>query len=387
MWVKKHEFMSRSLRKDVSELCKQKLPKVFESNFQRKLINLASLFNHKHRGLFVIPVVLVFYLLGQFIKPSFLQILHIDASTAFLLIDQRASNMATIFSVTLVVIGWLITNLSIKESLSYQLMFKRIYLYPIFYFIATLIASLVCISLFRNTTIFSAPDAIVSASYLIVGAICAITFLFRRLIQVIDDNYFFDSLEKEVLREVYALNYNAVYVAYGKKLYDEHISSIGISAGSTSFFSKENNHFRISIVPADSKTNDETSIDDILNEEPIIVKDVNTEKIAKLLSSSQLKNQNYYKSVGIFEKIIGSFPVFEIHKDNTLTARKIKRIQSCYKTKSYQPRQEAEENIYTEYLQSRIVQEVKNGKKKNVEAMLRTMRKVYEMDDIIKSNL
>src|SRR5262245_9544599 len=127
--------MSKSLRKDVIYFAKQTFPEVYPKISFSPLSNFLSFINSSKRGLIVIPITILFLLIGQFLSPKFLQWIHIPEETARYIIDQRIANLATIFSITLIVIGWLLTNLAIRESYSFRLLFKKTYLYPIFYFV------------------------------------------------------------------------------------------------------------------------------------------------------------------------------------------------------------------------------------------------------------
>lgn len=60
---------------------------------------------------------------------EFLNVITISEKTLNILVDQRTTNIATIISISLVVVGFLINNLAVKSPTTYKLLFKKSLLY------------------------------------------------------------------------------------------------------------------------------------------------------------------------------------------------------------------------------------------------------------------
>ena len=84
---------------------------------------------------FIVLFVGLVYFIGSSINVSFLNFINLSFDSAKIIIDNRIANLATIASLTLVVIGFLFANLAIKDPYAYTLLFKYTWLFPIFYFI------------------------------------------------------------------------------------------------------------------------------------------------------------------------------------------------------------------------------------------------------------
>lgn len=82
-------------------------------------------------------------------------ILHLvfkpDNKSIATLIDQRTSNLATIVGMILTVTGLVISNMAVKESYAYEVLFAKSRLYGIIYFVLSTIGLLIIISCLRDT--------------------------------------------------------------------------------------------------------------------------------------------------------------------------------------------------------------------------------------------
>lgn len=128
--------------------------------------------------------VLVLLLLFTFLRFEWFMFVEFADKTAATLIDQRASNVATIISMTLAVIGLLLGNLAIKDNQTYQLLFIKSRLYLILYYTLSVICCLIVISTLRDTV----PKAIfeqfvLAGTYLALFILFGIGYLFRTIIK------------------------------------------------------------------------------------------------------------------------------------------------------------------------------------------------------------
>lgn len=154
-------------------------------------------------GYWVVAIV-IFVALGLFsVRMPFLDVIPFSEGTAAILVDQRTSNIATIISMTLAVVGLLLSNLAFKEGRVYRFLFIRSYMYPIIYYILSVIGCLIIISTLRNTL---SPDwfnrLVLSATYLVVAIPFMIGYLFRKIIIFASSDLLMEQFKEQYLREV-----------------------------------------------------------------------------------------------------------------------------------------------------------------------------------------
>ena len=119
----------------------------------------------------------------------------------FQLIDTRIINISAIFSISFIIIGFLINNLKKYSHSSYDLIYKNIKLFPILYSSLSLIGLLILISLFRNSFSYqSLLNIIYLGTFLILTVILLIGFLFKRVIDHINPQKVLVHYELEILR-------------------------------------------------------------------------------------------------------------------------------------------------------------------------------------------
>lgn len=93
-----------------------------------------SFLSQRNKWSLVLLHVLVLLVTFTFVRFGFFSFIKFDEKTAAILIDQRTSNVATIISMTLSVIGLLLGNLAIKDNHTYNLLFVNSRLYVIPYY-------------------------------------------------------------------------------------------------------------------------------------------------------------------------------------------------------------------------------------------------------------
>ena len=142
----------------------------------------------------------IFIITGLLISLSFISIylkryewlfiINMDRNTASLIVDQRITNTAAIIGVSFVVIGLMINNLKEKTKSNYELLFTATYLYPLTYFVFSVVIFLITLSFLRNTLselIF--VNAVEIISVLIIIIIVCIVILFTKVIKIFEPNY------------------------------------------------------------------------------------------------------------------------------------------------------------------------------------------------------
>lgn len=122
--------------------------------------------------------------------------------SAIALVDQRTSNVATIISMTLAIIGLLLSNLAVKDNQTYKLLFVNSKLYLIIYYTLSVIFLLIIISTLRDT--LSEPlyqRLVVSGTYLALLILVGIGYLFRTIINFTNAGKIQNTLSEQLLAE------------------------------------------------------------------------------------------------------------------------------------------------------------------------------------------
>lgn len=374
--------MHRSLKTDFPDFLET-------SSYKRRFL---LLINDKKGGLLIIPLTISIFILSQFLKPKFLQIIPLPFDSAKTIIDQRITNLAAIFSITLVVIGWLITNLTVKESLSYRLLFKSTYLYPIFYFIITLISCLILSSLLRNVNSIGLGDIVIAGTYLIIIALAAITFLFVRLIEVVGKSFFFDNLEKEVLFEVRTNSLKIIAEKVSGKKYSEVFEELGYIRG-IPFTADLKKHSGIALISGKKdksssgvKPNNEPVSILMLQKDSYKISDINLSRISATLKEIKIESDNYYLPLSMNSKLNPGFSPIYFNQLSQISEESKVKIKKSYKLRyntkdDFQP----DNKTFQDYLNEQFLSSVKDGKTANIERTLAIYEKIYELENRINT--
>jgi hypothetical protein len=183
---------------------KSQHPGLYDTFYEGWKLRLENNLCGRKKWLTVFLAVLLFFCLSA-LNPvflSFLNFLDFDADLAKSIIDQRTTNIAAITSISLVVVGFLLTNLALKSPLTIKILFKESYLYFTIYLVFSTITCLILLSSFRNS--FSGyvfARAVLAGTYLCVLILFLIGFLFSNIIRFTDEKYVTGLLKKELLYE------------------------------------------------------------------------------------------------------------------------------------------------------------------------------------------
>jgi hypothetical protein len=377
--------MSKSLRKDVYQFARVTFPEVYPHVRLSLLKRFVSFLNSPKRALWVVPITITLFTIGQMFSPAFLQWMHIPVDSSRIIIDQRISNLATIFSITLVVIGWLLTNLSVKESLSFQLLFKRTYLYPIFYFVGTLIACLIIFSLLRHESYIDLGNIVIAGTCLIILALILITFLFVGFIKVVDAAFLYDALGAEVIKEVNVLAKTEILTRRSRTLYKEECESLNLNDG-IRFNTNLSAHTGVNITPLedDIESSQEDEADIFGSKKKYEVYDMNLERLSSQVEQLNMTDTCYFSSLQIGSVITENYCPFYIHNNITLPNKFSRKVRKAYCLRP--PRQiKRLETRHLAYFNDRFMKDVKEGKTDNIQKGLAIYAMMFDLEDKIYS--
>jgi hypothetical protein len=372
-----------SLKKQVETFGQLKFNDIFQHDKRQILVVFVEKMSTQYGGLFVVPFVIILFILSQILHPSFLPIIIVPKETARIIIDQRTTNIAALFSISLVIIGWLFANISNKESISFEMLFKQTYLYPTFYFIITLIICLMLCSLLRDETWMDLGNAVVCGTYMIIAALVAITFLFGRLLVVVKPNFFFNSLEKEILKEARFSAKNEIIQRASLKIYKKFSENFGFE-DKIVFGTNLQHHRGVTLTLAKiADGSGKDNIDLFSFKKTFIIKNVRMNTMDKYLKQLILKGINYYVPIRLGMAINENFCGFYLSEETTATGTN--QINNSIKIKEV----DEIKSFLTpklDYLCKRFEKDVEAGNKENIERELIIFTKVFDLENRVNKD-
>jgi len=190
--------MSDSLKKEAEKLLIQNNP-TFENSYRNILSE--NINNHK-KWYIIFFIILIIFILPCFISIPFLGFIHFEQTNLNNIIHQRTGNIVTMVSVTFAIIGFLIANLAIKESFTYNILFKKSGFFPVVFAALSLIVCFIALSTFSDWLPgLYLSNALLVGTYLIFVIVFLIGYLFTKLIRFTNQKFIFDLIRKEFILE------------------------------------------------------------------------------------------------------------------------------------------------------------------------------------------
>lgn len=143
------------------------------------------------------------------LAPPFLRFIPIEAETARELLEQRAGQLATLVSLALVVAGFLMNVMAGKNKLTTETLIKNSRIFPITVFSLGVVAYLIALSTFRDVWINNPSrfnDLFLAGSYMALGVMGLIGFLFFRVLSYIDSDLVKEINEKSIEKKLRAIS-------------------------------------------------------------------------------------------------------------------------------------------------------------------------------------
>ena len=212
------------LRHRVNLLLKENHKELFQSSWKSNITRAKEYSFDSNRWWLILIIVIAVFIVGGLINIDILNFLDLTKSTAMLLVDERAGNIASITAITLVVVGFLINNLAVKKEFAFRLLFKHSYLYPIIYFTLSTIGCFFIVSTLRDeleSTRFI--NMVLAGIYLSLVIIILIGFLFNTIIQFTNDKVISKLLHDEFMAETTRNLKSSLLNEYSSKLYKDEM--------------------------------------------------------------------------------------------------------------------------------------------------------------------
>lgn len=360
--MKSNETLKKQTEEKIKEHHSELLVSIKQTNTTAYLNFLIS----RNSWILIVPFSMVVLFVLPVLDVEFLNLIELSSDSAKIIIDQRVANIAVIISITMVIVGFLINNLAIKDAYVYSLLFKHSFLYPIIFFILSVIGCMFLISLMRDIMSLNSmryfANVTIAATYLAIMILGLIGFLFTKIVNFTDREKINKLVEKELLKEIESTIYTTLIQKYSRAIFDifmkkKNVSRI-FSHGSPIYFGEK-------------KINEEFEIADI--DLPILDR-LTTTKISELVEYYNLR----YYLVGLNEKLsITNNSYFEIEEDKI--SRKTNSIlKSALKKKK--ARGVIQKNDTLAYLKKKFSLAVNKNNQEDINEILSMYKKVSNIE-------
>ena len=350
--------MSDSIKKEADKILKGKNPNIFGLKKDR----LLDFINDYNRWYIVVLSIIIIFFSLHLINIPFLNFIIIEETTLNTLINSRTTNIITMISITFAVIGFLIANLAIKESFTYNLLFKNSTFFPVAFIALSLMASFILLSTFTDSLpINYQKNALLVWSYLILVVIFLIGYLFTKLIRFTNQKYLLGLVRKELISES-----NKNLLVIGRKIISlNRMRELGLFQYSMVFSKKMTKGYFV--FPLSHN----------------VILDIKINRLSKIIKSFKEKDKIFVKDVYLNRKIEnnedGFFFVDESDYPNLQQI--IRKLNNCIVTSKNNATVFSEAR---EYILQKLAENIKSNNDKLVESYLDILSEVYQLQQKFK---
>jgi hypothetical protein len=323
---------------------------------------------------YVFSIVLMLFLLMTFLPLPCFKVINFQPTTLYTIIDQRTSNVATMVSMTIAIISILMSNLAIKEPLTITLLFRKSKLYLAVNYILSTIFLLIVVSTLRDEFPIENgnhyyENAVVACTYLSLGTIVFIGYLFYSVIQFSSSAEVQRILENELIKEVYTNVKIQLLAKYSQDEFRKVMSHYSIGSYQVAAIA--------GIIPESIGTFEpsQTDINQTSDQEQLIY-DMDLEKMCNLLKSQDPKSKRYYINLlsinGVYTELNNYIWPFDRNSSGNI------ELQSCLKLKSSN-KQLLEDDRCRNHFDTKLEEYAESGKAKEMEKILKLYETIYEI--------
>jgi hypothetical protein len=326
----------------------------------------------RNRWWLILCTVISVFIIGAIINVEFFHLIDIDGPTAKILVDQRVGNIAAITAITLVVVGFLINNLAVKESFAYRLLFKHSYLYPVIYFTLSTIGCFFVVSTLRDELQSQRfINTVLAGTYLVLIVLFLIGFLFKKIIEFSNDRTIRWLLHNELILEA-TRNLKIILIKkYSSEIYKQTVIEKG---------AKEYNWAEALDLAKSEVEFKELSEDDInaMKKKEKRIYDVNLSGLKKFISKKQKKSgQIYYQDLAI-EKSATEYDNYLWQKDNPNTEKDKSKLRKLLVLKNPRDHENDKESV-RKYFDQKLEALSSNSEHRNLEDLLDSYYAIYQL--------
>ena len=349
-----------SLKKETNKQLRKQNKYLFDSKTER----FQRFMKDNNNWFFIVIVVFLSFFCLQFINIPFLNFLHIDDNNVKALIENRTTNIVTLISVTFAIIGFLIANLAIKESFTYNILFKKSIFFPVVFFALTLIVAFIALSTLKDSIPIDCQSrTLIVGTYLIFLVVFGIGYLFVQLVKFTNHKHILELVRKELIRE----SKENLRIIGRKHLSANQIDKLGFPQQSFySFTPRIKNDFQI---PKDHNT----------------IADIRIRGLTKLSNSIEQKedisiNKIYLHSELNPESNDGFFYVTKEHLQKY--EKQLTKLNNCIVTSVAKNKTNNESK---DYVIQKLNENIKTNNTKNVREYFEILFEMYKLQQDLKT--
>jgi hypothetical protein len=348
------------LRHRVNTLMKEKHKELFEPFYKSFARDFRNFISDSKQWWFVFLSVLLLFLISLIINLDILNVLTINHHTAIYIVDQRTTNIATIISITLVVVGFILNNLAVKNPHVYGLLFKKSFLYPITYLTLTVIGFFIVVSTLRDTLPpFIFTRSVLTGTYLSILILFLIGLLFRTVFLFSNEKEINKMLEEELLIEAKDNTKRFLLKKYSTEMFVSLMNEKGAKEYDLNE-ALENDHDSIIEVK-------DVSAKYILpkQQKEKIIHDINMNCISDFFSNKNATEQIFYRKLSLEASTDAANDI--IWENNTPNTRKEKKKMLHGLVLKNNPKKEKDGEAMRKFFDQKLEQLSEQDKYRNLE--------------------
>ena len=329
--------------------------------FNSKLVRIWDFAKSNNNWWIIAAVVLIVFFCLQFINIPVLNFLHIKEDTVKSLIENRTTNIVTLISVTFAVIGFLIANLAIKDSYTYNILFKKSTFFPVVYFALSLIVVFMLLSTLKDTLLPEYQSrTLIVGTFLLIFVIFCVGHLFIQLVKFTNHKDLLELTRNELLREAK----ENLKIIGRKQLSDKKVNELGFSKFSYSLFTPL------------------TKGDFQVLKGHNTISDIKINKLTNLSSSFHQKNEISVNNLWLYKEINTDDGFFFVTSQNLDKYNDIlKKMNSCIVTSEKSTKLNFESK---DYIIQKLNENIKVNNEKNVEAYFNILFEAFRLQQDLK---
>jgi phosphatidylglycerophosphate synthase len=346
-------------------------PEIYKSNINNQKNKFLSYLSMRSKWWITFLIVIAIFSLG-FIG-CFIEKLD-DTEKLNKLINTRITNIVTIVSIAIIVIGLLINNTIRYEKHKFEIILKETYISLIITFFLSTISSMIILSI---VSFFIESDKLIAfvliSHLMILTNIFLIGFLFVRIVSILQhsnfEKFYVNYLNEKYKIELFKVFYKSISKYLLKKSYSK-VDSIGSYFGNLNF---------------DSSNKKITAID-LKNNKPVLLTDIKVKKLEEKLIKLNGKINNFnitYKDSYIHKELLNDYTVFWINHEN-IKPKPLRRLFKTRKISKGVKYYESNLGVLQEFLENDFTSIIKN---KDLVSLENRLSLIVEILEIYSKNI
>ncbi|UOE48700.1 hypothetical protein MTO98_30330 [Mucilaginibacter sp. SMC90] len=328
------------------------------------LIRYLNFLSQRDKWWLVFLHVIILLLAFSFIRCNFFSLIVFKENSAEAIIDQRTSNVATIISMTLAVIGLLLSNLAVKDNLTYKLLFVHSRLYLILYYTLSVIACLITISTLRNTLDIDVfRQMVLAGTYLAVFILLGIGYLFRTIINFASANSIEQILSQKLLDEAKENLKTILLSKYSAEMFLELMTRKNITK------------YTLRMAMGNTQSQNNSTFQKQYQER--LIYDINLLQLEKELAKPKQGTALHFTTPLSLNLVTNEYETFIY--PNSGQGKESMQLSNCIKTKKKESRINGSDE-YKAYFDSKLNEYAKDGKHSKVEGILSYYHELYLLE-------